>query len=49
MYNKAVDNFSHTVKFVPDYFMTQKMCDKAVDRCILYLFLFLIGIKLKKV
>ena len=73
MYNKAVDNFSHTVKFVPDYFMTQKMCDKAVnthlstmqfasecyntqemcdkavDRCILYLSLFLIGIKLKKV
>ena len=30
MCNKAVDNYPHTLEFVPDCYITQKMCDKAV-------------------
>ena len=31
MCNKAVDNYSHALKFVPDCYMTEKMYDKAVN------------------
>ena len=31
MCNKAVDNYPHALAFVPECFMTQKMCDKAVN------------------
>ena len=48
MYDKAVSIYPSTIKFVPKCFMTQEMCDKVVNRCFLYLFLFLIDIKLKK-
>ena len=44
--DKAVDIYPPTTKFVDC--MTSEMCDKAVNRCFLYLILFLIGIKLKK-
>ena len=29
--DKAVDNYTHVLEFVPDCYMTQKMCDKAVE------------------
>ena len=28
MSNKAVDNYLHALKFVPNCYMSQKMCDK---------------------
>ena len=31
MLNKAVDNYPHVLEFVPECFMTKKMCDKAVN------------------
>ena len=31
MCDKAVDNYHHALKFVCEWYMTQKMCDKAVD------------------
>ena len=31
MFNKAVDNYSHALEFVLDYYKTQKRCDKAVN------------------
>ena len=31
MCDKAVDNYFHTLEFVPECYKTQKMCDKAVD------------------
>ena len=30
MYDKAVDNYRHALKFAPDCYKTQKLCDKAV-------------------
>ena len=30
MCDKAVDTYPSTMKFVPECFMTQEMCDKAV-------------------
>ena len=30
MCNKATDNYSHALEFVPECFKTQNMCDKAV-------------------
>ena len=35
MPDKAVNTYPSTIKFVPECFMTQKMCDKAVKRCFL--------------
>ena len=32
MCNKAVDNYPHSLEFVPECYKTQKMCDKAVDK-----------------
>ena len=46
MCDKAVD--LSTIKFVPECYKTQEMCNKVVHRCLLYLILFLINIKLKK-
>ena len=48
MCDKAVSTYPSTIKFVPECFMTQEMCNKAVNRYFLYLILFLINIKLKK-
>ena len=48
MCDKAVDTDPCALKCLPECFMTQEMCDKAVNRCFLYLFLILIDIKLKK-
>ena len=48
MFDKAVNTYPSTVKFVPECFMTQEMCNKAVNKCFLYFILFLINIKLKK-
>ena len=31
MCNKALDNYPHTLGFVPECYKTQNMCDKAVD------------------
>ena len=31
MCNKVIHNYAHTLKFVPDWYKTQKMWDKAVD------------------
>ena len=43
MCNKAVDNYAHALKFVPDCYMTQEMCDKAFNKCFLaFLQVFLI-------
>ena len=35
MCDKAVDNYPHVLRFVPDCYKTQEMCDKAVNRCFL--------------
>ena len=55
MCKKTVDNYPHALEFVPSTikfvlvcFITQQMCDKAVNRCCLYLILFLIEIKLNR-
>ena len=48
MCDKAVSTYTSTIKFVPECIMTQKTCCKAVNRCFLYLILFLINVKLKK-
>ena len=48
MCNKAVANYPHPLEFVPKWNKTQEMFYKAVNRCFLYLILFLINIKLKK-
>ena len=31
--DKAADAYPFTIKFVPEFCMTQEMCDKAVNRC----------------
>ena len=28
-----MDNYPHALEFVPECYMTQEMCDKAVNRC----------------
>ena len=35
--DKAVMTCYSRTKFIPECFMTQEMCDKAVNRCFLYL------------
>ena len=42
--DKAADTYPSTIKYVPDQFKTQKMCDKVL----LCLILFPINIRLKK-
>ena len=36
MCGKAVDTYPSTIKFVPEWFMTQEMHDKAVNRCFVF-------------
>ena len=48
MCDNGVSTHPSTIQFSPECFTTQEMCDKAVNRCFLYLILFLINIKLKK-
>ena len=36
MCDKAVNTYLSTIGFVPQCFMTQEMCDKAVTRCFWY-------------
>ena len=49
MCDKAVNIYPSTIKFVPEYLLTQEMCDKAVNILIfLHLTLFPIDIKLEK-
>ena len=33
MCDNALNTHPSTIKFVPEYLMTQEMCDKAVNRC----------------
>ena len=47
MCDKVVNTHSSTMQFVPEFHKTQEMCDKAVNRCFLYLILLLMNIKLK--
>ena len=46
MCGKAVNTYPSTIKLVPEYLMTQKICNKAVNTCIFVFILFLIKIKL---
>ena len=48
MRDKVVNTHSSTIQFVPECYKTQKMCEKAFNKCFLALFIFLIGIKLTK-
>ena len=48
MCDKTVNTHPSTIQFVHECYKPQEMSDKAVNRCFLYLILFLIGIKLKK-
>ena len=48
MCDKTVNTHTSTIQFLPEYYKTQEICYKAVHRCVLYLILFLINIKLKK-
>ena len=32
MRDKAVDTYPSAIKFVPEFFMTEEMCDKAVNK-----------------
>ena len=31
MCNKTADNYPHALEFVPSFFMTKEMCDRAVS------------------
>ena len=44
----AADSYLSKIQFVPKCYKTQEMCYQPVNRCLLYLILFLINIKLKK-
>ena len=48
MCDKTVTTRISTIQSILQCYKTQKMCDKAVNRRFLYLFLFPNGIKLKK-
>ena len=48
MCNKTVDNYTHSLEFVPDCYMTQTICTKVVDTHSLQQNLFLNTIRLKK-
>ena len=47
MCDKAVYTHPSTIKFAPDSYKTQEMCDKAIYRC-LFVSHVLIGMKLKE-
>ena len=40
MYDKAVDTHPATIKFVPDCYKNQEMCDKAVHIYIFYIWFY---------
>ena len=44
MLDKTISTYPSTIKRVTKCFMIQEMCDKAVNRCFLYLILFLMNI-----
>ena len=44
----AADSYLSKIQLVPECYKTQEMCYQEVNRCLLYLILFLINIKLKK-
>ena len=48
IHDKAVNTNPSTIEFLLECYKTQEMCDKAVNRCFQHLFVFLIGMKLKK-
>ena len=48
IYDRATNTYSSTIKFVPECVMTQEMYDETMNKCFLYLILFIIDIKLKK-
>ena len=48
MCDKTFNTYPSTIKFVPECFRTQEVCDELVNRYFLYLILFLISIKPKK-
>ena len=48
MRDKAVDNYPHTLEFLPECYETQEICNKASNKWFLYLIVILIVIKLKK-
>ena len=48
MFDKAVNTYPFTIQLVSECYKIQKMCEKAVNRCFMYLILFLIDIKLKE-
>ena len=47
MCDKAINTYHSTIQFVTECYKTHEMCDKAVNRCFLYLFIFLINMKLQ--
>ena len=48
MCEKAVNTHPSTIQFVPESYKTQTICDKDVNRCYFYFFIFLIGINFMK-
>ena len=48
MCDKAVYTHPSTIKFAPDSYKTQEMCDKAIYRCLFVSDCVLIGMKLKE-
>ena len=48
MCDKGVNTYPSTIKFVLEGYKTLEMFDKDLNRCILYLILFRISIKLQK-
>ena len=48
VYDKVVNTHSSTIEFVPECYKTQKLCDKAFNKCFLAFFIFWINIKRKK-
>ena len=33
MCDKAVDNYCNALEFVPEFYKTHKICDRAIDKC----------------
>ena len=42
MSDKAVNTYHSTKQFVPECYKTQEMCDKAVNRCFLLMFMYVL-------
>ena len=39
MCDKAVNTYHSTIKFVPECYKTQEMCDQAVKRCFTFIYI----------